>query len=80
MGQISLTAQHLMPPYFAKWVSAHALSLMGPIALCFPYFYGKMGFDFPLMAQHLVAPLCFAKWDIAHALYLIAQIQVVSDG
>ena len=32
-----------MPFIFAKWATAHALNLMGPMGLCFPYFYGKMG-------------------------------------
>ena len=43
-----------MPFIFAKWATAHALNLMGPMGLCFPYFYSKLGFDFPLMAQHLI--------------------------
>ena len=43
-----------MPFIFEKWATAHALNLMGPMGLCFPYFNSKLGFDFPLMAQHLI--------------------------
>ena len=54
-----------MPFIFAEWATAHALNLMGPMGLCFPYFYGKMGIAHALYLMDQIHFFSASPWTFS---------------